>query len=304
MARDRDLPSLNAIRMFEAAARELNFTQAADGLNVTQGAVSRQIKLLEEELGELLFHRDGPRLTLTPAGQEYRLVVVDALRIIRQGTARLRQRDDSLKLTLSVLPSFASRWLVSRFEAFQVLNPELKIWLGTSYEKVDFSQPGDVDVAIRFGRGIWPEAHVETLVEEQLSPVCAPEFAERMVEPRDLLEFKLLCEEPPWDEWHRWLSAEALGGSADMPAYSSDFSVLLQAATEGQGIALGRDLLVADDLNAGRLVRPFARGIRSDYHYYFVCSPERIDAPEIQTFLAWLRGEMQETVRQTWATGA
>ena len=88
-----------------------------------------------------------------------------------------------------------------------------------------------------------------------------------------------------------------------MPAFSSDFSVLLQAATEGQGIALGRDLLVADDLNAGRLVRPFARGIRSEYHYYFVCSPERIEAPEIQTFLVWLRDEMRQTVREAWTPG-
>ena len=298
----RDLPSLNAIRMFEAAARELNFTHAGDVLNVTQGAVSRQIKLLEEELGEALFDRNGPRLTLTPAGQEYRLVVEDALQIIRQGTARLRQRDDSPKLTLSVLPSFASRWLVPRLEAFQAQNPDLKIWLGTSYDYVDFAQQGDVDAAIRFGRGSWPDVHVEPLVVERLSPVCAPDLAERLSEPGDLLKFKLLSEEPPWDEWNRWLTAEALSGSADMPALSSDFAVLLQAATEGQGVALGRDLLVADDLRVGRLVRPYPRGIRSIYNYYFVCSLERVDVPEIQTFLIWLRGEMQETIRQVWAT--
>jgi len=296
----RDLPNLNAIRMFEAAARELSFTRAADRLNVTQGAVSRQIKLLEEELGRELFHRCGRRLALTEAGDQYREVVDGALRAIRRGTARLRQQGSTLSLTLSVLPSFASRWLIPRLQRFQAQNPSLNIWLGTSYRVIDFDRDPDIDAAIRFGRGQWPGTHVVPLVREQVAPVCTPDLAAQLKEPRDVLKFKLLGDKPPWDEWQPWLAAQGINTPIEAPGLSSDFSIILQAAVEGHGVAMARDLLVADDLKAGRLVRPFPRGVASVFNYYYVCSPERAEEPALTAFGDWLRVAMQQTLDECW----
>ena len=297
----RDLPPLNAVRMFETVARELSFTRAAERLHITQGAVSRQIKLLEDELGQALFHRRGRRLKLTEAGQQYREFVDDALRMLRQGTARMRERGSSPRLSLTVLPSFAARWLIPRLHGFQERNPELEIWLGTSYDAVDFERDTDIDAGIRFGRGRWPEVHVEPLVVERVSPVCTPAIAERLGEPRDVLNFKLFGDKPPWDEWQPWLALYGLGSARWEPGLSNDFSVILQAAVEGQGVAMARDLLVADDLTAGRLVRPFPTGVRSQFNYYFVCSRRRADDPNLQSFVTWLRTAMQETVDAAWS---
>ncbi|HEX9877284.1 MAG TPA: transcriptional regulator GcvA [Gammaproteobacteria bacterium] len=296
----RDLPSLNAVRMFEVAARELNFTRAAERLHVTQGAVSRQIKQLEAELGQALFRREGRRLVLTDAGEQYRGVVDEALAVIRQGTSRLRDHGRDSKLTLSVLPSFASRWLIPRLQSYQSLHPDLDLWLGTSYDPVDFTRPTEIDAAIRFGRGGWSGTHVEPLVQERVAPVCTPDIGAKLTKPSDVLKFKLLGDKPPWDEWQPWLHSQGIRRAHDAPALSSDFSIILQAAVEGHGVALARDLLVADDLRAGRLVRPFPRGVYSAFNYYFVCSPLRAGEPHIRSFLEWLREAMQKTVANCW----
>lgn len=296
----RDLPSLNAIRMFEAAAQELSFTRAAERLHVTQGAVSRQIKLLENELGKPLFRREGRRLALTEAGEQYRAVVDEALAAIRRGTARLRQQGKAPTLTLSVLPSFAARWLIPRLQAYQAQHPDLNLWLGASYEPVDFDKDTDIDAGIRFGRGRWPGVHVEPLVEERVAPVCTADIATALKEPRDVLRFKLFGDRPPWDEWQPWLRSQNVDVIPDDLGLSSDFSVILQAAAEGQGVAMARDLLVADDLKAGRLVRPFAHGIASRFNYYFVCAPRRAEDPVLKSFVTWLRSAMTETLDACW----
>ena len=298
---ERGLPSLNAVRMFETVARELSFTRAAEQLHVTQGAVSRQIKLLEDELGQRLFHRRGRQLELTEAGLKFREFVDDALRLIRQGTARVREHGSSPRLSLTVLPSFASRWLIPRLHGFQELHAELDIWLGTSYDTIDFERDTDVDAGIRFGRGRWPDVHVEPLVIERVAPVCTPDIAARLKEPRDVLSFKLFGDKPPWDEWQPWLEMNGLKSTRWKPGLSNDFSVILQAAVEGQGVAMARDLLVADDLTAGRLVRPFSEGVSSQFNYYFVCSQRRADDPALQSFVTWLRKSMQDTLDAVWS---
>lgn len=297
----RDLPSLNAVRVFETVARELSFTRAAERLHVTQGAVSRQIKQLEAELGQALFHRRGRQLELTEAGQQYREFVDEGLRMIRQGTARVRERGSSPRLSLTVLPSFAARWLIPRMQAFQEQHPALEIWLGTSYETIDFERDTDVDAGIRFGRGRWSDVHVEPLVVERVAPVCTPDIAERLKEPRDVLKFKLFGDKPPWDEWQPWLEANGIKSARWESGLSNDFSVILQAAVEGQGVAMARDLLIADDLVAGRLVRPFPVGVRSQFNYYFVCSRRRADDTDLQSFVAWLRTAMHDTLDAAWS---
>jgi len=296
----RDLPSLNAVRVFETVAQELNFTRAADRLNVTQGAVSRQIRQLEDEVGVALFRREGRQLALTEAGRQFRDVVESSLGALRQGTARLRQSSGSPRLNLTVLPSFAGRWLISRLQDFQAANPELNIWLGTSYEPIDFERDLEVDAGIRFGRGRWPNVHTVPLAEEQVAPVCTPNLAAQLREPRDVLKYKLFGDKPPWDEWDTWLDANGVKRAVYEPRLSNDFSVILRAAVEGQGVAMARDLLVADDLKAGRLVRPFPSSVPSRFNYFFVCSPRRAADPALLNFVDWLRGAMRETIAECW----
>jgi len=276
----RDLPSLNAVRVFETVAQELNFTRAADRLNVTQGAVSRQIRQLEDEIGVALFRREGRQLALTEAGRQYRDVVESSLAALRQGTARLRHSSGSPRLNLTVLPSFAGRWLIARLQDFQATNPELNIWLGTSYEPIDFERDLEVDAGIRFGRGRWPNVHIVPLVEEQVAPVCTPDLAAQL---RDT-----------------WLDANGVKRAVYEPRLSNDFSVILRAAVEGQGVAMARDLLVADDLKAGRLVRPFPGSVPSQFNYFFVCSPRRAADPALIGFVDWLRAAMRATLAECW----
>lgn len=293
----RDLPPLNALRMFEAAAQHLNFTRAAEALHITQGAVSRQIKLLEEQLGQQLFVRDGPRLTLTETGQEYSRIVQQALEIVRQGTARLRQPEAQARLRISVLPSFAARWLVHRLVDFHRQQPDITVWLSSSYDLIDFNRSDEVDVGIRLGRGGWAGVYSEPLGREHMNLVCAPTVAADLREPGDVLRHKILAAGPPHDEWNRWFETMGLQPIPIPPTLSRDYSVLLEATAQGTGVALARDLLVAGDLERGRLVRPFAASFESSVQYHFVCPMQRIKEPPIQTLLAWLKGTAESTIK-------
>lgn len=292
----RDLPSLNALRMFDAAAQHLNFTRAAEALHITQGAVSRQIKLLEEQVGQQLFVRDGPRLTLTKAGQEYSRTIQQALEIVRQGTARLRQSAGPARLRISVLPSFAARWLVHRLVDFHRQQPDITVWLSSSYDLVDFNRSDEADVGIRLGRGGWPGVYSEPLGREHMNLVCSPAVAADLREPCDLLRHKILAAGPPHDEWSRWLEMTGLQIISVPPTLSRDYSVLLEAAAHGAGVALARDLLVADDLRRGRLVRPFDLRFESNFQYHLVCPETRKHEPVIVTLLEWLKTSALDTM--------
>jgi len=293
----RDLPSLNAIRMFEAAAQHLNFTRAAEALHITQGAVSRQIKLLEEQLGQQLFVRDGPRLTLTETGQEYSRIVQQALEIVRQGTARLRQYETQARLRISVLPSFASRWLVHRLVDFHRQRPDITVWLSSSYDLIDFNRSDEVDVGVRLGKGGWPGVYAEPLGREHMSLVCSPALASDLREPADLLRHRILAAGPPHDEWNRWFEAAGMKPVSVTPTLSRDYSVLLEAAAQGTGVALARDLLVADDIDRGRLVRPFDLSFESNVQYHFVCPTQRMNDQPVRDLLEWLKSSAESTIR-------
>lgn len=294
----RDLPPLNALRMFEAAARHLNFTKAAEELFVTQGAVSRQIRLLEDNLQQALFVRDGPRVELTPAGERYRDAVREALGIIRRGTAELKRLSAAPTLTVSVLPSFATLWLVPRIVEFQSLYPDLELRVASSYEAVDFIQSPDVDVAIRLGKGDWPGVYAEHLFDTELLPVCSPRLLDGRGPLRtaaDILRFPLIFSTGPYDEWDRWFAAAGLEAPKPAPGTRySDQQALQQAAIEGQGIALARSLLVESELRSGRLVRPIDIAAPSALSYWFVCPDGRQDIDDVRHFLEWLRHEACE----------
>jgi LysR family glycine cleavage system transcriptional activator len=285
----RDLPSLNAVRIFESAARHLNFTRAADELSVTQGAVSRQIKVLEEQLGLLLFERAGPKLSLTSAGEYYQGKVSEALTLLRRGTAELRQTTASPRLTVSVLPTFATKLLVPRIGDFERRNPRVSLRLAASYKLIDFATELDIDVAIRLGRGNWPGVHATRLTASHVFPVCNPSVARKLRQPLDIVRQRRLVDNTIYDEWGRWFKA---AGAADEPGDTrqiDDDNMLLQAAIEGHGVMLARAIIAQDDLDTGRLVRPFDVSVLSSFQYYFVCLPERLEEPDIQAFYVWVR---------------
>jgi LysR family glycine cleavage system transcriptional activator len=190
----RRLPSLNAVRAFEAAARHESFTRAAEELCVTQGAVSHQVKALEAELGLKLFNRERQRLVITEAGREYLNVVRDAFDRIALGTERLLQRQNSGVLTVSTSPDFAAKWLVHRLGRFAEAFPEIELRVSATLHHVDFARE-DIDLAVRHGDGQWTGLHVTRLCGEELFPVCSPRLATNarpLNRPADLLGFPLL----------------------------------------------------------------------------------------------------------------
>jgi LysR family glycine cleavage system transcriptional activator len=290
----RDLPSLNAIRIFESAARHLNFSRAADELSVTQGAVSRQIKVLEEQLGMPLFERAGPRLHLTSAGDYYQGKVSEALNLILRSTAELRRSTATPTLTVSVLPTFATKLLVPKIADFQRNNPHIALRMAASYKIIDFATEIDIDAAVRLGRGNWSGVHATRLTASHVFPVCSPRLARSLRKPSDLARHRRLIDDSIYDEWGRWFKAV---GAEDKPGetlYIDDDNMLLQAAIDGQGITMSRAIIAQDELDAGRLVRPFDVSVLSTFQYYFVCLPERFVEPDIQALYAWLREALHQ----------
>lgn len=253
----RRLPPLNALKAFEAAARSESFTRAAEELNVTQGAVSHQVKALEDTLGVRLFNRERQRLTMTEAGRDYLAVVRDALDRIAAGTDRLLQRQSSGTLTVSTSPDFAAKWLVHRLGRFAESHPDIDLRVSATADHVDFARE-DVDVAVRHGDGKWPGLDAVRLCSEQLFPVCSPKLIagrNRIARASDLLKFPLLRLND-WETWTRWFEAAGVDDPVPHGPVLNRASMLIDAAADGQGIALARTTLAAWDLINGRLARP------------------------------------------------
>ena len=190
----RRLPPLNGLKAFEAAARSESFTRAAEELNVTQGAISHQVKALEVTLGLKLFHRERQRLILTEAGRDYLTVIRDALDQIAVGTERLLQRQESGVLTVSTSPDFAAKWLVNRLSRFAEKYPDVDLRVSATTHYVDFARD-DVDIAIRHGDGKWPGLDVQRLYSERLFPICSPKLVAGrncITKVANLLKFPLL----------------------------------------------------------------------------------------------------------------
>ena len=284
----RNLPSLNAIRMFEAAARTQSFTRAAAELHVTQGAVSRQIALLEEQLGCELFHRKGPQLKLSNAGLQYKSVVEEALEIIRKGTAQISQEQQSNTLTVSILPSFASYWLIPRLPAMEKALPNISLRLAASHRNVDFAKDRDIDVAIRYGEGNWAEVYSKQISNDEMYPVCSPTLAQEIQCVEDILEHNPITGRSPYDEWHRWFKKHDVKFQPRDEWNYDDTGVQIQAAIDGLGVILARSEFVKVSLESGSLVRLFDTNIVSEFQYYFVCPLPRLSEPNIKAFHDWL----------------
>ena len=295
----RRLPSLNAVKAFEAAARGRSFTRAAEELFVTPGAVSQQVKALESELGLKLFNRERQRLVITEAGREYLAVVRDALDQIALGTERLTQRQRSGVLTVSVSPDFAAKWLVGRLGRFGESHPEIDLRVAASDQHVDFARE-DVDLAVRHGDGRWSELEVERLGAERLFPVCSPKLTRgrnRIMSASDLLKFPLLRLDD-WTNWGRWFEAAGVTTQAMPGPVLSRASMLIDAAIDGQGIALARTALAALDLIHGRLIRPVDVSLPMANTYWIVCPKATASTPKIATFRSWLLAEAVDDARR------
>lgn len=286
------LPSLNGLRAFEAAARHLSFTNAAQELNVTQTAISHQIRRLEEELGLRLFVRQNRSLALTPKAAEYLPGIRAAFQDLRFATDRLLHKDDDKVLTISLMTSLASKWLLPRLSAFQEQHPEIDVRITTSSELVDFRR-GDVDAAIRYGRGQWAGLRADWLMADQMFPVCSPALLKgpnALKAPEDIARFTLLHTSGYADDWRVWLTAAGLpAGIAKQPGLTFDLSFMtVQAAVDGIGIAIGHTAFVQDDIVKGRLVAPFDMTLPEDAGYYFVAPQEKTKVPKIVAFREWL----------------
>ena len=236
----RRLPSLNALKAFEAAARHESFTRAAEELFVTQGAVSHQVKALETELGFKLFNRERQRLVITGAGREYLNVVRDAFDRIALGTARLTQRQASGVLTVSTSPNFAGKWLLHRLGRFSEAHPEIDLRVSATMHHVDFARE-DVDMAIRYGTGDenWSGLHATRLTTEELFPVCSPHLLAALPQGHKasaVLKLPLLHLDDHTG-WTRWLEAASVKpGKALQGLILNRVSMVIDAAVSGQGI--------------------------------------------------------------------
>jgi LysR family glycine cleavage system transcriptional activator len=293
------LPSLNALRAFEAAARHLNLTRAARELNVTPAAISHQIKALEADLGVTLLRRVKGEFLLSEAAQSAAPVLRAGFDQIAEAVRRLRRDYTRHFLTLSAGPTFTSTWLVRRLGRFKERFPEIDVRLDTTDAIVDFARQ-DVDVGIRFGAGDYPGLEAIRLFDEAIFPVCSPGLLERgptLATPADLGSHTLLHVEWAPDQgetldWQLWLQAAGAEGVdfSRGPRFSHT-STALQAAVAGQGLALGSDSLASDELAAGRLVRPFDITLPVDFAYFLVYPRETADFPKIAALREWILAE-------------
>jgi LysR family glycine cleavage system transcriptional activator len=295
----RRLPSLNALKAFEATARSESVTRAAEELCVTQGAVSQQVKALEAALGIKLFFRERQRLVITEAGREYLAVVRDALDRIAVGTERLVQRQTSGVLTVSTSPDFAAKWLVHRLGQFAEANPDIDLRVSAAMHHVDFARE-EVDLAVRHGDGNWAGLGVVRLCSEQLFPVCSPKLVSgrnRITIASDLLKFPLLRLDD-WQTWSRWFEAAGVNDPVAHGPVLNRASMLIDAAVDGQGIALARTALAAWDLINGRLVRPIDVSLRLRKTYWIVCPKATSALPKITMFREWLLAQAADDMRR------
>jgi len=290
------MPPLNALRAFVSTARHLSATKAAAELHVTLGAVSHQLRALEEFLGVDLFVRGHRQLTLSEAGEHYFRDVSAAFDAIRAATGTLKNPGQKDVLRIRAYTTFSLRWLIPRLSRFYEDNRHLELVLATGMEPVDFSRD-KLDFAIRLGQGQWPDTVAEKLIPNVLAPVCSPVLLARgpaVRAPIDLKKHVLLQSTWPErrDDWPAWLTAQGVEMDDFSFLYFESSALSYQAAIEGQGFAVAQLALIADDLAAGRLVCPFEQMLdKGEFTYYLLYSDKRRLTPQMQRFRDWLHAE-------------
>ncbi len=296
----RQIPPLNPLRAFEVAARHLSFTRAADELFVTPSAVSHQIKTLEESLGIPLFVRDAKALSLTAAGKAYLPGVQEAFKQLAYATHQLHQSQGVPSLKINLPPTFAEKWLIPRMRRFMEKHPDIDLKISTSKHMVDFTRE-DFDLAVRYGRGVYPGLYSELCLPVEVFPVCSPALLQGPHPLRtaaDLRHHTLLHDESTYDDvsnpnWAMWCAhagitdVDTTRGPSFWPSH-----LVITAAADGLGVALAKKHWVAKDLADGVLVRPFGVALPVEFSYYIVFPQERARDARILAFVAWVREEL------------
>lgn len=295
----RKLPPLTTLPGFEAAARLLSFSKAADELHVTHGAISRAIKNLEEQLGVQLFERGTRSVTLTAVGEPYARAVREALDQLAAATAAATARYSSPTLNVSTSDGFAGRWLVPRLYRFHRAHDEIDVRVSTTGRLTNFLADG-IDVAIRYGAGDYPGLTSEFLTGEEIFPVCSPKLLEGehpLRTPEDLKYHTLIHHGFPWAAWLEGAGVQGVDTTSGITFDSTSFA--MESAAQGEGVVLGRTMLVDADLAAGRLVRPFEHALRSPSSFFLVYPPEAIRQRKVRAFRDWLLSEITPQVDRT-----
>jgi LysR family glycine cleavage system transcriptional activator len=296
----RRLPPLNALRAFEAAARHLNFSRAADELAVTPGAVSQQIQNLEDYVGAALFKRTPKGLLLTDAAQTALPALREAFDRLAEAASLLTAAVDGRRLTVSVAPSFAAKWLVPRLGLFEAAHPQVDVWLSADMEVVDFAL-GEIDLAIRYGAGRYPGLELVKLMSETVIPVASPDYLEAnpVHAPADLGHHVLLHDGSPdaddsCPDWSMWLAARGIKGvdGTRGPRFNQS-SLVIEAAAGGRGVALAKRALAQADLDAGRLVAPIQDATAVDFAYFVVHPKAKGRLPQVKAFVSWITAQAQ-----------
>lgn len=284
-----DLPPFPALCAFEAVGRLQSFRLAAEELCISQSAVSYHVKTLEDAAGAQLFERRPRGIAFTPAGQAYWRAVADALRRLRRATAALQPAPGAQTVRLSVLPSFASGWLLPRLAAFQAARPDIHVALDPRLELADLDG-GEMDLAIRYGHGRWPGVKSRLLLAEQLAPVASPALLRRghpIRCPQDVAAHSLLHVSRR-DEWEQWAQATGADLADARTQHLTEYGIVLQAAVDGLGVAMGRRLLVADRLAVGQLVAPLPQWVAPPQLGYWLCRGRRAPGKAAQAVMDWL----------------
>jgi LysR family glycine cleavage system transcriptional activator len=295
----RRLPSLNALRVFEAAARHRSFARAAEELHVTPAAVSQQIKLLEEYLNVALFSR-GKTIGLSEPAEAMLPMVTEAFDQLERATIKVRAGNANGPLVVSAPPTFAARWLIPRLDDFQSRHPEVDLRLMATRRLVDFSLE-DVDLAIRFGAGSYPDLRVERLMTESIVPVAAPKLAVAIETPADLINCNLLEDEwhigdGAFPDWKTWLTTLGLNTGAPLRIQGfGDANLAIQAAVAGLGATLAWHSLVEDDLKAGKLIHLLNQTIPTTLGYHLVIPDNRVNLGKVGAFRTWLMEKVTAT---------
>jgi len=282
----RQLPSLNGIKAFEAAARYGSFSAAAAELNVTPAAVSRSVRLLEERLGVGLFVRQANKLVSTHAGNVYREGLTPILDAIADLTAEVMTSETSRVLTIGAGPTFAIRWLIPRLADFHACEPEIELRVATGGAAAPFAE--DWTCGVKLGDGVWPGFVAEPLFAADLMPVCAPNIATDLKSPADLSPRDLIRVAHATDDWPLWLRGSGMPRLAIEGPEFEFYGQALQAAADGLGVAMGIRPYIDDDLAAGRLVAPFHRAVSKGMHWYLVYREARSDEPDFSAFRKWI----------------
>lgn len=300
MRKYNNIPPLRALKAFESSARNLSFTKAANELFVTQAAISHQIKSLEEKTGVKLFRRYNRSLQLTTEGQVYLLSIRESLESLEKASRQLVNRNTKGLLNISLLPSFATKWMAKRIWRFQEAFPEIEVSISAFEWLADFKKE-NIDIAIRYGRGNWPDVYCELLLEERVFPICSRSVYKKLVknpEPKILLDHRLAHDDFSTEDWNMWF--KKAGVNVDNQIKGTRFShtvMMLESIENGNGFALGRTPLVIDDLNRKLLYAPFHISIPSEYAYYFVCPKGTENSPKVAEFKKWIFKEARKSIK-------